>query len=1277
MRVRRLTSLKRAGEKADYDNYAPLIELVVTFKLPSGRTRDLRALVDSGATDDFIHKNVIQEFGLSYTPFKTKTLVELGSPGVKAKALGESKPIFCELGSTLKHRTSFTILDLGDYDIVLGRPWQKYTKAQAEGDDLSVQTKIGRQILPRWVTNPSAKLQFIRLSRAEMKRELLHSPKFEEESYDVYLKPFQQKHKDPDLQKEIDAMRSQQPKAEEPEVEYQHEKIATGLKSPELASLLEEFKDVFPSDLPAGLPPERAFQMKIPTEPGAKPTAQAPYRVNPEAQAAVQATLDYLYKHGLVRDSVSPYAAPVTLAKKPDGTWRFCTDYRKLNNITQDDRFPLPRIDDSFDQLGQAYYFSTLDLRSGYWQCLIHPDDVHKTAFRTAYGHHEWLVVPFGLKGAPSLFQRMMNHYLRRFLGKFVLVYLDDICIYSKTKEEHLQHLRQVLEVLREQRLFAKASKCSLFQEHVNLLGFVVGGGKIATNPDKVAAITEWPQPQTVRDVRSFLGMAGFYRKFIYRYAQIAKPLTNILKSTKFKETYGYDFEKKAPVTFGEDEVKAFEGLKHALTTAPCLIIFDPTKKTEVWADASWDKSTVGAVLMQDHGHGLQPVAFMSKVCNDAQSHYPTLQQELLALKLAFDEWEHYLLPIRFTARTDHNGLKYLHTQPHLNDMQLRWLQTFSKFYFDLQYRPGTKMKVPDALSRRNKTKKDVELMLKSQKEEDKGTEETAFRISFQDDEGIKRRVYLKMSKDLGMKSNETEIPSVFDYKDDPYYGKVYETLMKDTQKLEMKPCKGIQVPQPSLQNYKLEGGNLWWLDKHYRPRKCVPQKYQSLIIQEFHDTPLGGHFGVDKTHAAIRERFVWPFMGHHIEQFVKTCDACQKNKSSHKKMMGTPQLYTTPTQPWEHVSIDGCGPFPKTKRGNDYIMGFICNLCREAVIAPCSKTITAKETALLFIKEVLPRAAGMPRVITSDRGPQFVAHFWKELWKALESKVAYAAPFHASSNPFQERQNKTFEENLRSYINALHNDWDDKVYIYEFAYNNSVNPSTGETPFFLSHGRRPLLPIDVAQKSKSPAVDEFLLNLRNSIAEARDHIRRRQEKVADKRATKMTPVDFKPGDLVLLKTDHYNLKLPSKKLAPRYLGPLKVIDIRGPNTVVIEVPPRLSRIQPIQNVEFLKRYYPRSEDIGPTHQPDPPEIINDHEEFEVEEILAHRHKGKRVEYLVRFLSYGPEDDLWLPLKNLDNAQDLVAEYHKRQQDELSMTDRPRRRQTTSRHLKRLGHEWL
>ena len=1235
----------------EYENHADLVELAGKFLLPQGPTKPLRILLDLGATNNFINSKLQQKNGI-----KTKTGIKKGKvtvgDSITTTTKGETLPIIM-INGNVKHKSTYTLMDLGKYDVVLGMPFINNNGVKILGGEIpEVTMRVGhhwRSLPLRIRSQGELELhfmqstgQFIRSINPDTDEIFQIIPKqlctleISEDARFIWncdTKPKKKPKKKIMLNHIHAAIHKIEGKPSDGSVRTSDGK-PTEFSLPSLSDerglkeLVQKYKDVFPADLPAHAPPEREISMRIPIKPGSIPPCQAPYRMDEGKKAAIEATIKYLYEHGLSRDSLSEYAAPVTLALKPDGSWRFCVDYRKLNAITKEAKYPLPRIEDCLDQLRGAKFFTKIDLRSGYWQVRIHPDDVEKSAFRTHMGHHEFLVVPFGLQGAPSLFQRLMNHYLRPYLGKYCMVYLDDIIIYSKTREEHLQHLETILQLLRDKKLYAKGSKCEMFRTKVLFLGYIVEDGKIHMDPDKVKAITEWIEPKNVREVRSFLGLCNFYRKFVEKYAEKAKPLTDILKSTEFEEKFGAKFAKKAPVTFGEKEKAAFQTLKDAISSAPCLAIYDPTKPTETWADASWENKTVGAVLLQNFGNGLQPIAFMSKVMNAAQSKYPTFEQELLALKLAFEEWRHYLLPLQFIARTDHNGLKYLRTQKHLSERQWHWLAFFSEFYFDLQYRPGKQMQVPDALSRRPNTQSDLEELLRVGKEDDDNIS-----ITIPTNEGT-RKVYLN----LEMNHKETIADLEFKYENDIDFGEIYETLKNKTQK---------QIP-PSMTLYHLnEKDQLIWVDKSQTQRICVPKTERLKLIKENHDTPIGGHFGTEKTYERLRRNFYWPNMRAMINSYVTTCDQCQKHKHWTQSRFRSAIIPDVPMEAWESVSIDFCGPFPKTKQGYELVCAISCNLTNETIFVACKLNMSAADTAELYKRHVF-RFKGLPKKIISDRGPQFIASFWENLWKLLDTNVARTAPYHPQSNPV-ERQNKTFQEGLRSFVNARQDDWDERLILFEFAFNDTMNPSTGSSPFYLNLGRHPRTPVTTQIDTPQPAVYDFITKMQNDISAARDALLKSKAYNADHTYKDFQIPEFKVGDKVLLHTENLNLKLPSKKLQPIWIGPLTILQLRGPNTVLIEVPPRLSKLEPLQNVQYLKPYKERPSELGEQRALPTPELIEGVEEFEVDDILTHRYVGKQTQYLVRFTNCGPEEDLWLPARNLANAPEIVSDYWTRQ----------------------------
>jgi transposase InsO family protein len=398
----------------------------------------------------------------------------------------------------------------------------------------------------------------------------------------------------------------------------------------------------------------------------------------------------------LISKSQSQYAAPHFYVEKPEtpttGEYRAVTDFRALNAVTLKNRYPLPRADQLFDKLANAKYFSKIDLRTGFYQILINAADRHKTAFTTSQGLFEYNVLPMGLCNSPGIFMQLMNDTFADFLNKFVLVFLDDIIVYSNSLEEHEQHVRQALNRLRQQRLYAKASKSALCKREVEFLGHMVGVNGLRVMEDKIEAVRDWPTPKNIRELRAFLGLAGYYRRFVRNFSAIALPLTELTRNVT---------RQKLELSWGAKEQKAFVDLQNALQATPVLVLPDPTKEFVVHCDASG--YAIGAVLQQDHGNGLQPVAFMSKKMVGAETRYPVHEQELLAIVTALTTWRHYLEgathPIR--VRTDHKSLTHFQTQPMLSGRQRRWLETLSQFDYTVEYVKGQENLAADALSRR------------------------------------------------------------------------------------------------------------------------------------------------------------------------------------------------------------------------------------------------------------------------------------------------------------------------------------------------------------------------------------------------------------------------------------------------------------------------------------------------------------------------------------------------------------------------------------------------
>jgi len=467
----------------------------------------------------------------------------------------------------------------------------------------------------------------------------------------------------------------------------------TDLDHPELSDnpefpqwILKEYSDVFLDGLPPGAPPPRKVEHSIPLIPDLPPPFKGIFRLSQAELFELRTQLQQLLRDGKISPSTSPYGAPVLFVKKKGGGLRLCIDYRALNSQTIKNRYAIPRIDELFDRLYGAKVFSKIDLTSGYWQIAIAAADRYKTAFRTRYGHYEFNVMPFGLTNAPATFQSLMNDIFRDILDECVIVYLDDILIFSKNPEDHERHVRQVLDRLREHKLYARPSKCTFFTDTIEYLGHIVTPEGIKPNPALIEAIIKFPSPDTLKGLQSFLGMAGFYRKFVKNYSRRALPLTNSLRQAS----------NSRPIFWTDTMYDAFKDLKNALISAPCLAIPDPDGEFEVTTDASEDAKAVGCVLTQN-GH---PVAFDSKKLDDHQVNYTTHDKEMCAIMHALTVWRPFLLGKPFQVYTDHRSLTHLKTQPHLNQRQIRWLEQAADYDCEILYKPGKENVVADALSR-------------------------------------------------------------------------------------------------------------------------------------------------------------------------------------------------------------------------------------------------------------------------------------------------------------------------------------------------------------------------------------------------------------------------------------------------------------------------------------------------------------------------------------------------------------------------------------------------
>ena len=448
-------------------------------------------------------------------------------------------------------------------------------------------------------------------------------------------------------------------------------------------------KEVFSKSKALSLPPHRSYDCAIDLIPGSTIPKGRLYSISGPERQAMNDYISTSLKAGLIRPSSSPAGAGFFFVRKKDGSLRPCIDHSPLNDITIKNRYPLPLMTSVFDQLQQAKVFTKLDLRNAHHLVRIKEGDEWKTGFNMPSGHYEYCVMPFGLTNAPAVFQAMINDVLRDFLDQFVYVYLDDILIYSPDLATHKNHVTQVLKRLLENQLYVKAEKSVFHADTVSFLGFIVAPGRVQMDPAKVSAVAEWPTPDSCKKVQQFLGFANFHRRFVRGFSAIAAPL-HALTSTQ------------VPFCWSPEANKAFLDLKHRFTTAPSLTLPDPRRQFVVEVDASNDG--VGAVLSQrsEKDGKMHPCAFLSRRLSRAERNYDVGNRELLAVKLALEEWRHWLEGAEqpFIVWTDHKNLEFIRKAKRLNSRQARWALFFNRFSFSLSYRPGSRNVKPDVLSR-------------------------------------------------------------------------------------------------------------------------------------------------------------------------------------------------------------------------------------------------------------------------------------------------------------------------------------------------------------------------------------------------------------------------------------------------------------------------------------------------------------------------------------------------------------------------------------------------
>ena len=954
-----------------------------------------------------------------------------------------------------------------------------------------------------------------------------------------------------------------------------------------LRHILHHFVDIIKP--PTSLPPTRQWDHSIELVPDAKPPKQRCYRMSPAETADLKKQLNQMLDNGWIRPSTSPFGAPVLMVKKKDGTNRACIDYRQLNSLTKKNVYPIPRIDEMLDNLQGAKIFTSMDLYKGYHQCRLNSTDgsIERSAFKTRWGLFEYLVLPFGLCNAPATFMAMMNDVLRPYLDKFVLCFLDDILIYSKSRAEHLHHLQMVLSTLLQYHLHLQLKKCSFGKDSVLFLGHIVSQAGISVDPAKIEAVQKWPTPTNLKEIRAFLGFANYYRRFVRNYSKIAGPIQALTKTTS-----------SSCGQWNDTAQKAFEELKQALTTAPTLVLpqIGSEEKFTLYTDASG--FAIGAVLLQDQGNGLQPVSYHARRLHQREANYPIHEKELLAVVDAIKTFRCYLEGCaRITVITDHDTLRHFMKQKDLSGRRARWSEYLSPYisYLEILYRKGS-CNQADALSRRPDLEKQMLPYMDSQP-----TTEVAL-----------SSIMTKSSTNLVDQIKQA-------YQHDNYY------LPTST--------------RPSWITYSTTD-NLFYVNN----RVCVPQDklLRQQIMFELHDSPMAGHPGVNRTLANITRRFYWPGMSKDIRYYVKVCTTCQRVKSGRHKPYGTLHPLPVPDRPWQIVGLDLVTDLPPCQNYDSMVV-FVCLLTKQAFVTPTTKTVDAAGMAAIF-RNTIFRHRGLPDTLVSDMDTRFISTVWQNLFQSLGTTLIISTAYHPMTDGQTERTIQSLEGILRGIINPLQDNWVELLPLVEFCYNNRVQDSIATTPFVANLGFDPVMPADIGTSRPRVDADPFnrLQEIRTLIHHNVALAKLKQQEYANKGRL---PHSFQVGDKVRVNAEHLRIAGQTcQKLRDRFvLGPFEIIEQISPVSFRLRLPAHMKRVHLVFHVDRLELLH---EDEATHPSPPRPETcVADETEFQVDSIINVRfnRNSSGLQFLVNWAPPydAPDFDSWEPFRTVDDLQAL------------------------------------
>jgi hypothetical protein len=795
------------------------------------------------------------------------------------------------------------------------------------------------------------------------------------------------------------------------------------------------------------------------------------------------AQVEELLKKGIITNSKSPWAAPTVIVRNNNGDSRLCMDYRGLNKVTVGDAYPIPRIHHLINKPFKATCFSKIDINKAYWTCIVDPKDKHKTAFITTKGLYEWERMPFGLKNAPAFWQRSMDTLLNKVAN--CAVYFDDILVFSDTEEQHIQDVDKILTTLQAMGTTSKRAKCVFGVKRIRFLGHVLSEKGIEPDDTKVQAVRDWKIPDSMAELKTFLGFARHYCQYVENFTKLAHPLQQVLnKKMNVREAF-----------LNPEIRQAFDNIKHALCNRPILAMPDFSREFTIYCDAS--EKGLGIVLTQMFEDGEHPIAYGSRVLRDAERNYSTIELEGLAVIWAIkDKFRQYISPnVHFTVVTDHHPIAFMmRTRENHAERLAKWSTILQGYNFTIIHRKGKENIPADALSRtfpdKDKIPSEEYYELPKQiKEQGKITErfdphrkyvaraKTQNSVPFEKQHIIAtvqteehaREQIAKAEAEIAMEQTRHEkiLAEVRKLqKEESELKVIFKNLAVNDAEITMLNNKRKEEVSKHKQNYVIANDFLYHVDKNKDTnlpvnQLVIPVTMKNFVLYQYHDSPLGGcHFGILKTYRKILSRYYWKGIQRDIIEYILNCKECIKVKNRDASLYVPGQGRVPAKGPLHTIMMDFLGPFPKTIGNKLYILVVVCQFTRYVWAIP-TKTRSATEVADILLSQVFA-PFGFPEIIVSDNAHEFTGSVMTCLYAQLRIHKVNTTFYHPQGNALPERVNQPILKALTFYANEHKTNWDLFVPCFVCSYNGAVHVTTKLTPFFAMFGREIRYPYDM-----------------------------------------------------------------------------------------------------------------------------------------------------------------------------------------------------------------------